>query len=104
MTIEAGQAEAAFARIVKDLEANRFPGIERPMSETFSDGVRYNFDNATEPNGTPWKPRKDNLPHPLLLKTGAMETEATNAPVEVQGSMVTWKMILSVVFYGWRCV
>ena len=30
------------------------------------------FDRRTAPDGTRWKPRKDNLPHPLLEKSGRL--------------------------------
>lgn len=32
------------------------------------------FDKQTEENKGPWKPRKDNQPHPLLRKTGRMRS------------------------------
>ena len=30
------------------------------------------FDRRTAPDGSRWKPRKDNLPHPLLEKSGRL--------------------------------
>lgn len=43
-----------------------------------SDGYQENFYNQVDDAGTPWPPRKDSLPHPLLIKTGLMFRAATD--------------------------
>jgi hypothetical protein len=39
--------------------------------------VEYAFASRTSPDGQVWAPRKDSLPHPLLIKSGAMYAAAT---------------------------
>jgi hypothetical protein len=39
--------------------------------------IGRNFIAAATPEGVSWPPRKDNLPHPLLIKSGALESAAT---------------------------
>lgn len=48
---------------------------ERPLEgavEEFREGIWTNFLKKQGPSGAPWADRVDNLPHPLLFKTGAM--------------------------------
>ncbi len=46
--------------------------------EVICEGFQQNFYNQLDDNGLPWQPRKDNLPHPLLIKTGRMFKAATD--------------------------
>lgn len=41
------------------------------------ESVENNFQRQTDVTGSFWPPRKDNLPHPLLIKTGKMKDAAT---------------------------
>jgi len=43
-----------------------------------SRGFEENFYNQLDDQGNAWPPRKDDLPHPLLIKTGLMFAAATN--------------------------
>jgi hypothetical protein len=45
--------------------------------ELFHEGVRKNFEQTIDSRGSLWPPRKDNLPHPLLILTTAMHQAAT---------------------------
>lgn len=38
--------------------------------------IRDNFHRAQTAHGSPWKPRKDTKPHPLLILTGRLATAA----------------------------
>lgn len=42
------------------------------------DGYQENFYNQVDDTGAAWAPRKDNLLHPLLIKTGLMFAAATD--------------------------
>jgi hypothetical protein len=42
------------------------------IEEVIADGFQENFYNQVDDNGAPWRPRKDNKSHPLLIKTGKM--------------------------------
>ncbi len=46
-------------------------------------GIAANFEARGTPGGTPWPPRVDNLPHPLLEKSGDMRLAATGGPGSV---------------------
>lgn len=48
-----------------------------PVWGQLIDGVVDNFQGSVEADGTPWKPRKDKLPHPLLVKSTLMFLSAT---------------------------
>jgi len=48
------------------------------VDEAISEGFAENFFNQLDDNSQPWRQRKDDLPHPLLIKTGKMFRAATN--------------------------
>ena len=51
----------------------------RACLEPLWDGIHNNFVRAEGPDGTPWPARKDDLPHPLLVLTGALIKGATGS-------------------------
>lgn len=63
-----------FAKLIETLEPNGNQLIEGFLAaqEVLASGFEQNFYNQVDDMGVPWKPRKDNLPHPLLIKTGRM--------------------------------
>lgn len=75
---------AAWQQSLRDLIKAFEPGsdaiIEGFMAadRILSDGYQENFYNQVDDTGAPWAPRKDSLPHPLLIKTGVMFEAATN--------------------------
>lgn len=75
---------AAWQQSLRDLIALLEPGsdaiIEGFMEadRILCDGYQENFYNQVDETGTAWPPRKDSLPHPLLIKTGVMFKAATD--------------------------
>lgn len=47
-------------------------------AKAVGDAVQGNFVRGEGPDGSPWPPRKDNLPHPLLRLTETMFRAATD--------------------------
>lgn len=72
-------AEQFAAAIVIECKSvgNTFKPILEGAVSIIRDRVSENFDASQAPNGSPWPERKDNLPHPLLIKSGTLETAAT---------------------------
>lgn len=52
------------------------------MGPVLRGSFEVNFATTSSPHGGRWKPRKDNLPHPLLRKTFAMYFAATDRNAE----------------------
>lgn len=46
--------------------------------EVITQGYEQNFYNQVDEDGVPWAPRKELLPHPMLIKTGRMFRAATD--------------------------
>jgi hypothetical protein len=75
---------AAWQQSLRDLIAAFEPGsdaiIEGFMEadRILCDGYQENFYNQVDETGSAWLPRKDSLPHPLLIKTGIMFKAATD--------------------------
>lgn len=66
---QAGEVLAGFGRALGDAS------YEQPLQETagvFREGIWNNFIRTEGPTGAKWPPRVDNLPHPLLFKSGRM--------------------------------
>lgn len=78
------QAQARFNREFEKLASLYEPGSSAIVAGFIAaelvicDGFVENFYNQVDHNSDPWAPRKDNLPHPLLIKTGRMFAAATN--------------------------
>lgn len=73
-----------FLRLLKKLpdeidNLNHAPALEDATDEVF-ESVDRNFGRQTDSDGELWPPRKDILPHPLLILTGAMKEAATGGP------------------------
>lgn len=47
------------------------------LAEIVEESVEDNFHRQADVTGSTWPPRKDTLPHPLLIKTGKMKEAAT---------------------------
>lgn len=58
------------------LEQAPLPGAMERCAEILREGILLNFERSAGPAG-PWPPRKDNLPHPLLIKSGDLKAAAT---------------------------
>lgn len=75
---------AAWQQSLRDLIRLFEPGsdaiIEGFMAadRILCDGYQENFYNQVDETGSAWLPRKDSLPHPLLIKTGVMFKAATD--------------------------
>lgn len=52
--------------------------VVEKVVEATQDAIGQNFATSSSPTGSPWPPRVDNLPHPLLIKTGALLAAALN--------------------------
>lgn len=50
------------------------------LAPIVEDSVDDNFQRQADVVGSTWPPRKDTLPHPLLIKTGRMKDAATGGP------------------------
>lgn len=65
-----------FADLLDDVsehcESGSFEDPLREVLPVLSQGFEQNFMRAEGPDGAPWKPRKDMLPHPLLILSGAL--------------------------------
>lgn len=77
----------------------------RAVDHALSEGVAENFARAVDHQGRSWPPRKDNLPHPLLVKTGRMLRAATTPggsghKFDRQGDSVRFGVYGSVVGYA----
>lgn len=48
------------------------------VHDVITSGFEQNFFNQVDHTGAAWPPRVDNLPHPLLIKTGKMFSAAVN--------------------------
>lgn len=73
--------------------------------EALSYGVAENFAKQVDHRGRPWPPRKDNLPHPLLVKTGNLLRAATTPGAfghkfERQGDTVLFGVYGGVIDYA----
>jgi hypothetical protein len=93
-------------RRLDDLLSGGFEALGPVVSEideVLSAGVLDNFDRQVDHQGVPWAPRKDNLPHPLLIKTGRMMTAAgggTGHKFEVSGERATFGIYETAVSYA----
>lgn len=66
---KAGEVLAGFGRALGEAS------YEQPLKETtgvFREGIWTNFIRTEGPTGAKWPDRVDNLPHPLLFKSGRM--------------------------------
>lgn len=72
--------EQSLANLILAFEPNSEALIEGffAADEALAAGFEANFYNQQDEMGQSWPPRKDNLPHPLLIKTGKMFRAATN--------------------------
>lgn len=77
--------QSAWQQSLHDLIAALEPGSEAIMEgflaadRILCEGYEENFYNQVDDSGSYWPPRKDSLPHPLLIKTGLMFKAATDA-------------------------
>lgn len=72
---------AKFLRNVPTLvEAVNHRDTMEELAVIVQESVQDNFQRQTDVMGTFWPPRKDTLPHPLLIKTGRMLDAATGGP------------------------
>lgn len=67
-----------YAKLFEDGSEAAFEEAFRAIDVIVAEGFQENFYNTIGPEGEFWQPRKDNLPHPLLIKTGKMFSAATN--------------------------
>ncbi len=67
-----------YAELFENGSDAAFDEALRAVDVIIAEGFQENFFNTTGPEGDFWQPRKDNLPHPLLIKTGKMFSAATN--------------------------
>ena len=67
-----------YAELFENGTEAAFDEALRAVDVIIAEGFQENFFNTTGPDGDFWQPRKDNLPHPLLIKTGKMFNAATN--------------------------
>ncbi len=61
------------------------------------------FERSETPEGVAWLPRKDNLPHPLLILSGATPRAATGGAgsiFEMQARSMTYGVSSSIVYAG----
>ena len=98
-----------FVRLLQSIpsgirQMNHSPALAQAATEVFK-SVEKNFARQVDDNGVAWPPRKDNLPHPLLIKTGDMKDAATGG----LGSQVRYNRDKaeigirgSVIPYAWR--
>lgn len=75
------------------------------VDRVIAEGFQENFYNTLDHESQPWAARKDNLPHPLLIKTGKMFAAATNPSdpghvFEVEGNVVIFGVNDEVVPYA----
>ncbi len=81
------QTVVEFKKEVDDISESTFSqaitsGLEACMS-TVLEGIKANFDNSSDPNGSPWVPRKDiGNGHPLLVDTGQLKSAATGGHIK----------------------
>ncbi len=74
------QWEHDFTKLAQAFDLNSEAVLKGLLAaeEVIADGFQENFFNQVDETGKPWPPRKDNKPHPLLIKTGKMFAAATN--------------------------
>lgn len=60
-------------------EMDHRPALDEVVPEVHQ-SITNNFQRQVDHEGNHWPPRKDTLPHPLLLLTLAMSTAATGGP------------------------
>lgn len=70
--------EQDLRKFLSDFENIDFKAAFAVADRVISEGFEENFYNQQDDEGNLWKPRKDDLPHPLLIKTGKMFRAATN--------------------------
>lgn len=73
--------DIAGLKLQAERDANAFtdPQVQSALQqcrEIILDSFAENFRDSASPTAS-WPPRKDDLPHPLLIKTGALERAAT---------------------------
>lgn len=68
--------DALFAQAVAAKEVSLKEVMGSEVLELYREGVLENFKSATDPDGKAWPPRKHQYPHPILVKTGAMQEGA----------------------------
>lgn len=91
--------------LVDDFEAIDLYAVYAALDDTISGAFEENFYNQIDDQSSVWKPRKDSLPHPLLIKTGKMFAAATNPShpghrFEVQGEGAGYGINGGVVHYA----
>jgi hypothetical protein len=85
-------------------QMNNAPAIESAVDEVFA-SVDKNFFRQTDEDGNLWPPRKDNLPHPLLILTTTMKEAASGglgSLVKYGRSSVEMGVRGDYVPYAWR--
>lgn len=83
---------------------NNAPALAAAIPELFA-SVDKNFARQTDEDGNIWPPRKDNLPHPLLILTTNMKEAATgglNSIVQYERDGVLAGVRGDAVPYAWR--
>lgn len=88
-----------------DGEAN-FDAAFGAIDIVISQGFEENFYNTLDDNAQVWAPRKDNKPHPLLIKTGKMFAAATDPQnpghlFRREGDEIEIGVKAEAVFYAW---
>lgn len=76
--------------LIKQLES-LVPDIQKEMRAVGSEFIKElkkTHSNETNPYGVKWKERKDNLPHPILTKTGKMKAAYKSYP-QKNGVLIT---------------
>lgn len=58
-------------------------GSEEIIKSVYTEAAAGAFGSQSSRLGKPWPPRKDTLPHPLLIKTGKMLNAALNPQVTI---------------------
>lgn len=67
---------------LESLKTGDFAPLWEDVGPLLRGSFEVNFVTTSSPHGGHWKPRKDNLPHPLLRKTFAMYFAATDRNAE----------------------
>lgn len=89
----AGDAQVIFADWLNALEST---SLEAPLRDTlpiWHQGFEDNFMRAVGPGGSPWAPRKDNLPHPLLIHLGRLIEAVRDTGNGGNISIVGWRTL-----------
>jgi len=75
--IKADDMPEVMGQMAADLRDNPLTNTLEAVGELIQQGIAANFYKAEGPDGTRWAARKDDLPHPELIDTGALFAAAT---------------------------